>query len=726
MSNSKNIVTILIVDDNPENLKIVSSILEKGGYKTRVAVNGSKALQSITVFVPELILLDIQMPEMDGYETCRHIKSDPELTDIPVIFMSAMTEIFDKVMAFEVGGVDYIQKPYQVDEILMRVHTHLQLSKVHKEQKLLNLDLYKKFKSTFEQAAVGIYHADLQNGRFLNINTRLSEMLGYSETEIHKLNRSDIIHPDFLEKENKFLNELLSGKISSYHHEFKAVCKSGERIWMRGTVSFIADKHENPDFLVGIMEDITKRKDTEKKLISSETRFRDISENMADWIWEVDANGVYTYTSRNVIEILGYEPNELIGKTPFDLMPEEEANRVGEIFRNLLKARKPISDLENWNITKSGNKVCMLTSGVRMFSEDGNFIGYRGVDINITERKISEERLKKSEELFRGLMESSGDAIVIVNDKHEIMQINEQCEKLFGYKQSEIAGKEIEILIPSDFHHIHLQHRKKYIQHPKNRIMGSGLELMALKKNGNSFPAEVSLSPLLTEEGLIVSTVVHDITERKKTDQELIESERRLRDAQHMAKIGNWELILDTNYLYWSEEIYSIFDIKTTEFEATFEAFVDFIHPEDREMVRTAYEKHIRNKAPYEVIHRILLKNNKVKYVRENCHSEFDKNGNAVKSIGTVQDITNEKLYEDEITGYRDHLEDIVKQRTIALEKEVNDRKNAEENMRLNMNELERFQKIAVGREQKMISLKEEVNQLREKLGMDQKYKIIE
>jgi len=120
---------IVIVDDLPNNLRILSEILQSGGYNVRPAINGEIALKSITSHLPDLILLDIRMPGMDGYEVCRQLKSDPRTREIPVIFISALNDIEDKLAAFNAGGADYICKPFQTEEVLARVATHTALFK---------------------------------------------------------------------------------------------------------------------------------------------------------------------------------------------------------------------------------------------------------------------------------------------------------------------------------------------------------------------------------------------------------------------------------------------------------------------------------------------------------------------------------------------------------------------------------------------------------------------
>jgi PAS domain S-box-containing protein len=140
--------------------------------------------------------------------------------------------------------------------------------------------------------------------------------------------------------------------------------------------------------------------DKEKKLRISEEKLRDTEERfrqvaMTNWVWEIDLEGRYTYCSDNVIDTLGYTAEEMLGQTPFNFMPEEEAVRVGEILKELVAERKPVIDLENWNVTKDGRKVCLQTNGVPVFDAEHNLIGYRGADKDITAHKQAEEELAR-------------------------------------------------------------------------------------------------------------------------------------------------------------------------------------------------------------------------------------------------------------------------------------------------------------------------------------------
>ena len=203
---------ILIVDDLPDNIRLLSDILQESGYEIKGVVNGSMALNVANSGWPELILLDINMPEMNGYETCQKLQADERTSSIPIIFLSALDDVFDKVKAFKVGGVDYITKPFQIEEVLARVNTHLQLRNLQK-----NLELEVAAKTA--QLKVALKEAEAANRSKTNflakmsheLFTPLNAVIGYSEILKEKasdLNQSEVFVPD-LDKIGRAASKLL-------------------------------------------------------------------------------------------------------------------------------------------------------------------------------------------------------------------------------------------------------------------------------------------------------------------------------------------------------------------------------------------------------------------------------------------------------------------------------------------------------------------------------------
>ena len=178
-------------------------------------------------------------------------------------------------------------------------------------------------------------------------------------------------------------------------------------------------------------------------------RFQDLVETVNDWVWEVDRNGVYTYASPRIRDLLGYAPEEVIGKTPFDLMPAAEAERVGRIFREIVETRRPFRALENTNRHEDGHLVVLETSGVPFFDEGRNLIGYRGVDRDITERRDLEREREQLIEADRrrlavieAIFDATQDGIAIYDADGKILRMNAAAEEFQGITAEE---KEIDI-----------------------------------------------------------------------------------------------------------------------------------------------------------------------------------------------------------------------------------------------------------------------------------------
>jgi two-component system, sensor histidine kinase and response regulator len=161
---------ILIVDDTLDNLRLLSAMLTEQGYDVRGVTNGSTALMGIRAQPPDLILLDINMPGMNGYQTCEQLKADPETREIPIIFISALNEVFDKVRAFSVGGVDYISKPFQLEEVFARIEHQLAIQRLQAQLQTQNQQL---------QATEAELMRSLEQER--SLNQRIEEMAALEE-----------------------------------------------------------------------------------------------------------------------------------------------------------------------------------------------------------------------------------------------------------------------------------------------------------------------------------------------------------------------------------------------------------------------------------------------------------------------------------------------------------------------------------------------------------------
>ena len=263
------------------------------------------------------------------------------------------------------------------------------------------------------------------------------------------------------------------------------------------------------------------------ELKNSEKRFRDIAESTAEWIWEVDSNGRYTWCSGKVEQCLGYTADEVIGHTPFDFVPRKERERVALIFKELIAAKAPIVNLENINLTKSGEKVFLLTSGVPFFDDQGKFCGYRGVERDITEQKRTEKALRKSEEKYRTTIEDSMDAIYTNARKGEFIEVNKSMLDLFGYTREEMIGlNAIEL-------YAHPEERQGSIKQIDQKGSHREFEVEFKKKDGTVMDCIITATVRRDDNGEILGYqgIIRDISDQKRAEQELIRTNKQLEDA---------------------------------------------------------------------------------------------------------------------------------------------------------------------------------------------------
>jgi len=296
MAKRGNTPSILIADDSPGTLDALSMMLEGQGYDVRTAADGRLALESARSNPPDLVLLDIRMPEMDGYEVCRRLKEDENLRDVPVIFLSALDEPEDKLEGFAAGGVDYIPKPFHAQEVLARAQTHLELRQYQKELEQTNRALQQaieelktaeverdrseharrenesRTEAIVEAAVEGIIVID-ERGIVSLFNPAASRLFGYAPGEIIGRNVSMLMPPEHAEAHDEYLARFLrTGKrrLIGGRREVDGLRKDGSRIPIELSVNEMPLGEGR--FFIGAARDIRDRKRAEEALRLDEER----------------------------------------------------------------------------------------------------------------------------------------------------------------------------------------------------------------------------------------------------------------------------------------------------------------------------------------------------------------------------------------------------------------------------------------------------------------------
>ncbi len=252
----------------------------------------------------------------------------------------------------------------------------------------------------------------------------------------------------------------------------------------------------------------------------------------------------------------------------------------------------------------------------------------------------------------RAILDSVGDGLYGVDAEGRVTFVGAAAAELLGFSKEELLGANSHEL----FHHSRpdgsrypLEECPAHLALTEGRS-SRGVEEVFWRKDGTKLVVDYTVTPV-RQDGTITGAVLvfRDIGARKAAEDALRASERRLKESQRIARLGTWELDLTRNVLTWSEEIYRIFELDPARFGASYEAFLDAIHPDDREMVARVYAESVKNRNEYDIVHRLLMKDGRIKYVREQCRTRYDAQGKPLQSLGTVQDVTDRRHTEEEL-----------------------------------------------------------------------------
>jgi PAS domain S-box-containing protein len=413
-----------------------------------------------------------------------------------------------------------------------------------------------------------------------------------------------------------------------------------------------------------------------EKSSSNIDRLSAVVDNTYEWVWEVDKNGVYTNASEQVFSVLGYQPKEVIGKTPFDFMSASEAQRVSAIFGEIVAKQISFSKLRNICLHKDGTEVHTETSGKPLYDKDGLFCGYQGIDFDRTEEMTEtqglkdinstlQEKINEQHQLLLNVTNSISDLLFYKDMDFRYIGCNQAFSDFLGLPIEFIVGRTDYDLFAKEFADLF---RLKDTETVQSLQTQSNHEWVA-HADGRMLYLLTQKSPLIDVAGKMIGLVgiSRDLSETHDLENQLHKANSHLIEAQNIAKIGHWDLDIETGNLVWSDEIYKIFGYKIQEFHPTYDTFLETIHPEDRQMVTDAVENAVENMNDYDIYHRIVLPDTTEKIVHEVGHALYDAAGKPKQMIGTVQDVTQMKRIEQELADQKEAFETIFEYTTDGM-----------------------------------------------------------
>ncbi|MGB9938916.1 PAS domain S-box protein [Methanosarcina sp.] len=526
-----------------------------------------------------------------------------------------------------------------------------------------------KYRNIVETANEGIWVIDAE-ATTTYVNEKMAEMLGYSQEEM--IGR---LVWDFTDERGKAILKLnIEKRLEKRRqgidesHELKLIRKDGSSLWVLVNSKYLFNKDGKFTGSLSMLTDITERKRTEEKLKQSEKQYWTLGDTIPYGVWLTDAAGYCTYVSASFLELVDMSMEQVQKFGWLHLLPPEDVQPTIDHWLRCIQTGEEF-EREHRFRAKDGSYRNLLAIGRPIKNEEGEITGWVGLNLNITERKQVEEALTKSENEFRTLAENSPDVIARFDRQNRHMYANPAAAESYGRSQEEILGKthtelgrnpeqvrfwegHYENVFTTgkpetmEFQYTSPQGKKYYFntQIVPEFVDGKVISVLAISRDIIDIKkAEAKLKKTLEN---LENLVKGRTAELEKAYKSLKESEKRLAEAQKMAHLGNWDWNIVTDEVHWSDELYRIFGRNPQELDPTYQEFLSYVHPGDRDYVSSATNIAMNGK-PYSIDYRIISTDGAERVVHEQGEVIFDKKNIPARMRGIVQDITERKKAEE-------------------------------------------------------------------------------
>jgi len=412
--------------------------------------------------------------------------------------------------------------------------------------------------------------------------------------------------------------------------------------------------------------DVSEQKHAAQALRESEEKYRLLHENSGIGIGYYTPDGTVLSYNRLAASYTNKTPEDFIGKSIYELFPKQKAEFYHTRITAACLAEKPMV-YEEIVPLPSGTRF-FLSTFTKITNTENNILGIQIISQDITELKQAAFNLSESESRFRSVFEQSPVGSVFVGLDKKFVRCNPAFCAFLGYEEGELVGKTIEeTTYPPDLE-IGIKELRLIAE---GKVASFTAQKRYVRKDGALVWGEISISLVRDATGkpLYFLPIIKDITERKKAEDALQETLQQLAKAQEIAHLGSWELDSSKGHLIWSDETYRIFGLEPQEYEATYDAFLNAVHPDDRARVDVAFRASLKDRLEnYQIEHKIIRqRSGEVRFVQEKCEHVRDASGKILRSLGMIQDITERKKAEEEHLKYEQQLQQTQKLESLGL-----------------------------------------------------------
>ena len=525
---------LLIIEDDVIDQKLLERLLAHSTLEVsdvRFVDRLAGALQAMQESTFDAILLDLGLPDSQGVGSVTTLQAQAPY--IPIIVLTGLDDERIATSAVQQGVQDYLVKG-QIDSGLLVRAIRYALERKRVERELQAAEL--RYRTIFENSAVGIMMVDHEE-RLVSWNKFTEHLLGMPREDLLGRHVASL-YPQAEWDRMRRMN--IRDKGMAHHFETKMIRKDGTIIDVDISLSVLQESDGVIKGSIGVVRDITERKQMEEALRESEKRFRQVVENAKEWIWEVDADGLYTYASPVVETILGYRPEEIVGHKHFhDFFHPDDAEEHRARALEIFGRRDLFCEFQTRNMRKDGHVVWLMRSGVPILGENQELLGYRGADVDTTERMRVHEKLDRKQKNLEAIFDAAPVGMLLVSEDGRVVRANDTIRQISGQDYPNIINLDpcaALACVHADPAAQSTGPGSKCGICPIQELVASGLTSrspvhgveaqLVLNRNGAGVEPwfSVSLEPVNVDGAKHVVVALNDITERKRAEEELQET----------------------------------------------------------------------------------------------------------------------------------------------------------------------------------------------------------